>query len=334
MDRRLVAVTAIALGIGLLVHSAPGSAAVQSKSETDTPNAVVAPNGATNEAQAEPDAAAGDASFRTQVDGWIRSLASQEEFAGWQDARWTRYPLGPGMHGWVVLIQKDGREIGYMIVSAAEDGSLKLTEYGTGDKPLFGLETLYRSLLRLGRIESSIELWSEHDEPPVRPERVYFSPLHAVWRLAGGNEWIYIDAATGEQLPLTAASFDGLAPYDTAHDVPASAPPPRSLVLPAFDPFDNTHWIADTPIAEPGNSRPFLDALDVGGSPITFVANLYDRTILAPFAVTGYHDWGGGAVYLRLEQDGSRFVPLDVLTEYGGFYRRPGAALHTQALPD
>lgn len=325
MHRWLLAVTALVLGIGFMFFRAYDSAALQQKMETPPSALAVEPHGLPFEGLSpEPvtidsnDAASLDA----QIETWIRSLSAEEAFRHWQGARWSRYPLGPGMHGWLVLLHKDGKEIGYLVVGATEDGKLRLTEYGAGDNPLFSMNTLYRSLIQheLIRPDTDLALYLKSSPPP--PERLYFGPLHAVWKLQHEREWIYLDAKTGERLPLSAQSFLPLQPFNPSAALPEAIPQlTRSIAISPFDPFDNTYWISDTPLPV-ASARDLLATIGAESPPVTFTANLYGKTVLVPLAVTGYHDWSGSTPYIRLEQEGERYVPFDVLLQYGSFHRQ------------
>jgi hypothetical protein len=136
------------------------------------------------------------------------------------------------------------------------------------------------------------------------------------------SEWIYIDAKTGELLPLSDQSFLSLQPYDPAAALPNPLPRmARSLLLSSFDPFDNTFWIDGKPLSLTSASE-LLASVGPERQSVTFTANLYGKTVLVPLAVTGYHDWGGNLPYVRLEHEGERYVPFDVLAQYGSFYQR------------
>jgi hypothetical protein len=351
MHRWQLAAGACILGIGLLIARSSDSMA-QPQTEQQTPQLlqIAALPAATGETNAPPaisrsaptdGSTAQDGSFQSQIDGWIRTLAEQQtEFQSWKDAAWTRYPLGAGMHGWIVLLHKNGKELGYMIVGATEDGKLSLTEYGAGDNPLFSMQTLYRSLVQLELIHSDQQsgLTLREDAPAGRSpydellahesrvERLYYSPLHAVWKWTQQNEDVYLDARTGEQLPLTAQQFNPLQPYDPRSGLPAAMPPlEKSLTLASFDPFANMHWIFDSPLPI-RSATSFIEALADGSLPITFTANLYGRKVLMPYAVTGYNQWKLGSTYVKIEQQGGRYVPFDTLLQYGSFFRQGSGA--------
>ncbi|WP_193556350.1 hypothetical protein [Paenibacillus ginsengarvi] len=326
MQRWLLAVTALALGIGLMIGQASESAAIlQMETHTNDANALTVESSVyKSTAPALPGSVSllAPTPFEAQVNAWIASLAAQDDFRDWQGATWTRYPLGAGMHGYLVLLRKNGNEIGYLVAGEAEDGSLKLIEYGSGPSPLFSMKTLYRSLVQSELIPSDSAETSDTATPPVPVQRLYYSPLHAVWKVPSGSEWIYIDAVTGEQLPLTSPSFEPLRAFDSAQAVPGNLPRLlRSLVQPSFDPFDNTYWITDKPL-HADSAEQLSAVLESADNPVMFKANLYGRQVLAPFAVTGLHHWEGSEPYIRLEQEGLRFIPFEVLKEYGTFHQQ------------
>lgn len=329
MQKWLLAVTAIAIGTGLLIGRASDIAALE---QMETHSLGTAGSSVVTSVYSPGLLPVSDnktlsfpSDFDVQVEAWINSLSAREEFREWQGAAWTRYPLGAGMHGWLVLLHKDGKEVGYLVVGANNDGSLALTEYGAGEHPLFSMNTLYRSLIQVALIPSDPDRSEIDASAPALPfpvERLYYSPLHAVWKIAHGGDTLYIDAKTGEQLPLTASSFESVQPFDPSNAISGTAlTVTKSLSLRPFDPFDNTYWITDSAMFA-GTSQDVGTALESEGPPITFKANLYGKTVLAPFAVTGYHDWGTGPLYIRLEQDGTKYVPFGVLAEYGSFHRQ------------
>lgn len=259
------------------------------------------------------------------IQSWIDALSVQQGFEAWKTSVWNRYPLGPGTHGWIVLLKQGTQEIGYIVVSATPEGSWVMTEYGTGSNPLFSLNTLYRSFVQLELIPDSYDSTSFPTSVPVTIERLYHSPLHAVWQVKtavdGPNGTLYLDATTGEQLPLSADSFNNMHLHRTV-DLPADPTTLRmqqATVLPSFDPFHNTYWSHGKPL-DIKNFAQLQISLEKDTS-ITYVADLFNKRVLAPFAVTGYTQWSGlDSPFIRLEQEGSRYIPIQELFENGFFF--------------
>lgn len=110
-----------------------------------------------------------------QVQKWIDDLSAQKPFAQWKAANFKLYPLGPGQNGWVAILTRDDdeTEIGYLVVSATQDGGYELMEYGTGSYPLFSLKTLWNTLQQNMLIAPSMT----HDEldrtKEILIERIY-----------------------------------------------------------------------------------------------------------------------------------------------------------------
>ena len=96
--------------------------------------------------------------FDGTVNQWITELSEQEEFADWRSrtVEWNRQTLGPGLHGWIVLITDHGQELGYLVVTSDPANAYHLTEYGHGEYPLFSEHTLYHSLVQHELIDSSV----------------------------------------------------------------------------------------------------------------------------------------------------------------------------------
>jgi len=245
--------------------------------------------------------------FADAVNQWIKSIAKEKGYEAWGSATWTSAPLGPGTHGWIVLLQSGGREVGYLVIHAADPNlpnAYQLSEYGSGSSPLFSLNTLYRSLVQLELIDSSYEA-----------ERWYADPLHAVWIVTAGEHTHFLDAWTGEVLPLTSrdqlpeASQPGGAEFINS----AFASPEHTITanrqLDGFDPYDDMSWLQKTPLTPTAFTG--LQALLDAASPakLTFIAELYEGQVNLPFAVTGYQQWSNDEVYMQLERDGRRAIP-------------------------
>ena len=92
----------------------------------------------------------------------------------------------------------------------------------------------------------------------------------------------------------------------------------QSQELPAHDSFYNISWVTASPakIKDLQQLQAFLDE----GQTLTFVTEQYECTILYAFAMTGYHQWSEDGPFIRIEQDGSRFIPAEILLHEGEFY--------------
>ncbi|MDF2669922.1 MAG: hypothetical protein K0R67_2228 [Paenibacillus sp.] len=265
-----------------------------------------------------------------QIQRWIDSLSVQKGFEAWKKAKWTRYPLGPGSHGWIVILQtSEQEELGYLVVSATQDGQLALTEYGAGASPLFSMTTLYRTLMQQELIADSYTFEQFITSPPMDIQRLYYSPLHAVWHIAAdaGRQSVdyFLDAKTGEQLPLKDTSFSRWNTSEASGDsiVMTNLSGPSDLLQeverPGFDPFHNTYWLQGKPLAI-ADLNQLHTALQQQDN-IVYAAKLYNKQVLAPFAVIGYTLWSGSTQpFVRLEQEGSRYIPLQELLENGFFF--------------
>jgi hypothetical protein len=253
-------------------------------------------------------------SFTEAVQQWIQHLATEPGYTAWKQATWSSYPLGPGTHGWIVLIQADGKDIGYMVIHAADPhipDKYHLTEYGSGGKPLFSLDTLYQSLVQLELIHTS-----------YTAERWYVDPMHAVWIIQSGGSHYYLDAKTGEQLPSKALSLlENSSP--SAQPIVTSLYPEhiikRTLELPDFDPYDKLPWVQGSPTVFASFAE--LQAELQLQHKITFTTELYEGQILIVLPIIGFEQWSNDEVFLMLEQDGQRAIPYAAVVRFGKLYR-------------
>ncbi|CAG7651021.1 hypothetical protein ACFQI7_21515 [Paenibacillus allorhizosphaerae] len=246
---------------------------------------------------------------------FIGVLSSQQGFEQWKQSTWTSYPLGPGTHGWVILVASSGRDIGYLVLYDAGPDKYRLAEYGNGEYPLFSMQTLYRSMVQLELFDYS-----------YKTERLYYNPLQAVWKITvqgADREW-YLDAKTGEELPFQDGSK--LPKVETGTS-------PGTKPFTKTEPAHNIIEAGQTAPAEPNQRLPWVQGKPEAGmterklqewirsarKPV-FSAELYSGSVILPLSVSGYHVWSGGDVYVKVLQDDDRYLPFETLASAGGFY--------------
>lgn len=257
-----------------------------------------------------------EATLPATIDKWRSMLAREEGFEGWQAAAWNSYPIGPGTHGWVVILTAHGEDVGYMIVHAAENGSFRLTEYGTGKHPLFSLNTLYRSLVQQELIPVTITYTDFAADETIIKERLYMDALTAVWKIKLQDQTVYADAKSGEVLPLTEDPAPKMQEDSNAFsDLTGEA---ETALQPAFDPYESMPWIVGTPLAITGLAG-LQSALNLNEH-LTYVTELYNGQVTLPLAVLGYQAWQAGEPYLVLDHVGPRYVRLTPALELGRLY--------------
>ncbi|MBD0381003.1 hypothetical protein [Paenibacillus sedimenti] len=250
------------------------------------------------------------------VNKWKLALSREQGFENWQQAAWHSYPLGPGTHGWVIILGEQGHEVGYMIVHAAEDGSFRLTEFGTGDSPLFSLTTLYRSLVQQELISDTTSFTDFIRNDAIIKERLYMDSLTAIWKISIGDESYYLDAKSGELLPLDHDPTAKLAyTHVSGTELSGSV---NDLTLPAFDPYERLPWVQGKPL-HVVNLNELKGALKQKNK-LTYVTELYDNQVTLPLAVIGYKQWGHGEPYLAVDHVGPRYVLLKEALEQGNVY--------------
>jgi len=253
--------------------------------------------------------------LRKQVWAWIDALARQEAFRRWTAAEIRLDPLGPGTHGWLATLTDPdaGEPVGYLVVYAEEgpEGGYRLGEYGLGSSPLFAEPVALRSLRENGLLPPSGE---------YAMTRVYRHPLAAAWKVRVGGHLHWLDAKTGEELPLDDQAWTRAA---LPAQIPSPAPGERVsgiLLGEPFDPYARLPWImGEAPLpADPPQT--ILERLREG-LPVRFVSEPFGDPVLYALPVVGYVAWTGGRIDLALDQFGLRFVPLDLMRELGKFYK-------------
>jgi hypothetical protein len=260
------------------------------------------------------------ADLQQQITRLVDKLSKQPGFELWSQARWDSYPLGPGIHGWVVILTKDGKECGYLIMNAATDGTYKLGEYGTGSNPLFGVSALAQSLQL-----SELSVGVDSKVKSKKVERLYVGPWHAVWSMTGIGETKLLDAATGDTLPIrwdgVSAEFASLGQvgYSGAGENDSVA---RTLQSSAFDPYERLNWLIDEPMPTPSLAEISTIVSSPDSARLTFVVQPFDGQTIYAYAVSGVQVWDTADPYIRLSiNNNDRYIPYSQMIQLGHFYR-------------
>ncbi|EFU39487.1 hypothetical protein PVOR_24449 [Paenibacillus vortex V453] len=125
----------------------------------------------------------------------VDHLAVHAPFTAWDEAEMEFTPLGPGTHGWLITISSEGIPQGYMIISAADDGSYILSEYGIGSTLPFSQAPLNERLAAEGLLKTG----------GVLPQGSIVRKLYdvsPVWQVQlPGKKPVYFSALNSEALP-------------------------------------------------------------------------------------------------------------------------------------
>ncbi|KOY13335.1 hypothetical protein [Paenibacillus xylanivorans] len=267
-------------------------------------------------------------------------LATEHAGNRWDQAQLDFYPLGPGTHSWLVYANVEGSPVGYMIISANDQGHLQLSEYGQGEQRPYNISLLDQTLNKQ-QLDLQ-ELISDGGELQL----CYAPPLLAYWKVERHDQdAIYIDATNGDTLPIgvlkamdtdsqqstkrlkSIRSISGQAvvitPDDSSKDASLSV---DSMDLqPLFDPADNLLWITSKPVSITGVKT--LNQQWKEHKKIVFSADKQNVLYGGPLPVSGYQIWRNdrGSIQNQYVAIGGktsvrRFVPLQTLLRDGDFY--------------
>jgi hypothetical protein len=250
-----------------------------------------------------------------QVQEWVIRLAEQKPFAALQTADPQIEALGPGLHGWLVLFTKEGKDIGYMVVHAVKDGSFRLGEYGLGPYTLFSHQLLKRSLIENGLISSD-------QSDLIAAVKHYVHPFAAAWEVKIGDETHWLDAKTAELLPVDGATWQNLFPaaklqYTGSKE--GSHIKAIRLNTP-FDVYERLPWLTKEAPFPAKNTKKLQSSLN-GKQHLRYVTEPFGDAMLYAVPVIGYQRWSNGRLDLAFDMEGTRFIPLDTLLGKGLFYR-------------
>lgn len=250
-----------------------------------------------------------------QVKAWVERLAEQKPFKDWQTADPQIEALGPGTHSWLVLFTKGGKDIGYMVVHAVTDGSFQLGEYGTGPYSLFSQQLMRQSLIDSGLIT--------REDQAITARKHYAHPFAAAWEITIGQETFWLDAKTGEQLPLDAETWHRLFP-DNKPDYSGAEDGQRTVALrlnESFDAYEKLTWLTkEAPF--PAKDAAKLQKRLNNKQHLRYVTEPFGDAMLYAVPVVGYQRWSNGRLDMAIDMQGTRFIPLDaMLSNKGLFYR-------------
>lgn len=256
------------------------------------------------------------------------SLAKQPQFKSWVNADLTYSPLGPGMHSWLVLVQKAGKSAGYMIITGNKDASFTLNEYGAGSHPPFSINVLQPVLRAVAETFHTTV-------GNIQVVPVYEQPALAYWTLQSPAVQypLYIDAFTGQDLPLGEPGWRNklkrvIGAGGTASPLTDTALTVTDSIPTDMSPYTDLAWLKQQPLAL-HNSCEWAAALQENTSmKMIYNAHGLNYVFHSPFTVNGYESWSSGNyttagnLYVRTEyaDQATRYLPLSHLIRAGAFY--------------
>ncbi|MEK4517008.1 hypothetical protein NSS64_17090 [Paenibacillus sp. FSL H8-0122] len=279
----------------------------------------------------------------------ISQLSADAPFKEWKDAGTEVYPLGPGTRSWLVNVMHSGQRIGYLIISAADQGGYLLSEYGAGTDGLpYSMTELRQYLVQQGLIPSN-------SSGAIGVTALY-APMLPVWKITTENRTLYLNATVLETLPWSQSQAEHIlnaAPEASA--MLSSGPGQARTPQPALrsggedDPYADLLWLT-APGLKTLNGASLSALLQERGS-LAFQSPGHNDTLGAPFMITGSQSWlkpgasrdqgstEAAVVYAAAGPGGIRYLPLSALQKAGTFHKLPvplpgGATLGSAVLPD
>lgn len=260
----------------------------------------------------------------------LHKLAEDAPFTIWKDARLDYYPLGPGTHSWLVNVMKSEQRIGYMIISAKEEGGYMLSEYGAGTYGLpYSLNELRQFLVQEELITSSFS-------GTINLTALY-APLLPVWKISIDDKILFINASVPQTLPWTLSSAEEVLQRKVIEPSNVSNTNTALTPLSAFtsggsdDPYTDILWLTSPKL--PAINSDNISALIRPMESIAYQAAGRNDSVGGPFMITGYQSWrlnGGNTkvnshatIYAATGPEGKRYLPLTTLQEYGTLHKLP-----------
>lgn len=268
----------------------------------------------------------------------VRTLGKQAAFKDWTAGQLQFYPLGPGTHSWLVHVNQKNRVIGYMIFTQQQDGTYLLNEYGAGDQIPYSMNTLDRALERIAIAEPERGI-ALRQQSAI--EAYYAAPMTAYWAVRSGSqdELLYIDAFSGEELPLQANGYSPnsimkpesrTAAIELASPLTDAADAAFSTATADLSPYEHLGWLTSTPLPIRNNQQ-LEQAL--ASSPLVYSATGANYAYGGPLTLSGLQRWKTvpaadthTTTYVRVtgSSEAIRYVPAARLLETGSFYTFTG----------
>lgn len=270
---------------------------------------------------APPASAAAHEALMKQAKSWVKALSEQEAFQGWKNAKLQIQALGPGTHGWLITLHDSKKQpIGYLVAYAGDKQTYQLGEYGLGSQPLFDEATLKRSLLDNGLIGSMTD-------SSYRIVKHYAHPFAAVWEVTIDKMTYWLDAKSGELLPLDQTAWNLLEQDSSAmrgssrtFNNQASGDAKRMILNASFDPYERLPWLLKEQPFDASDESSFSERL-ASKQQLRYVSEPFGDKMLYALPVVGYLQWSGGRIDAALDMNGTRFIPLTQLVQLGSFYK-------------
>lgn len=262
----------------------------------------------------------------------ISRLSADAPFKEWKDAGTEVFPLGPGTRSWLVNVMSGGQRIGYLIISAADDGGYLLSEYGAGTYGLpYSLSDLRQYLVQEGLLTSNYS--------GTIGLTALYAPLLPVWKLTLENKILYLNASVLQVLPWNLSQANTILSGQQVTAGAAVSTPGQDLnPLPALlgggqdDPYADLLWLAAPELKNISLSG--LTALLAGHGSLAFRSAGHNDALGAPFMITGCQSWipaasgstatqSAAVVYAAAGPGGRRYLPLTALQKSGTFHKAP-----------
>lgn len=256
----------------------------------------------------------------------ISKLSADPPFTSWKNAGTEYYPLGPGTHSWLVNVMDGEQRIGYLIITAKDQGGYMLSEYGAGSYGLpYSLQDLRQFLAQQELIPSNLSGQLELT--------ALYAPLLPLWKLTIDNKTLYINASVLQVLPWSISKAEDMLHAKSAAAGAISSLEPGLAPLPVYqtggqdDPYADLLWLTAPPLV-PLSGNQFALALASGGS-LAFQSPGRNDAFGGPFMITGCQSWGLSAsgtgtasgssaiVYAASGPEGKRYLPLAALQDSG-----------------
>lgn len=269
-----------------------------------------------------------------EIERWRTEIQKDPAFASWEHAKWEKVAMGPNTHQWLITLSLDNKIVGYMVIGIKQSVLLKeedlpwvLLEYGLGEYPLFSHQLLPKGLQRKdGQITyayhglESLFLLQHSPQKKEKKERGTDKKTATIY---------YLNGKSGEEYPIEWFKRNSYSRYTQPTSQLTSTSQLQEWhaiqgteMDPFFaDPYYSIYWSVESDRVALNSADQIIDLLQEESKPrITYVTQLFNKKLLAPYRVSGYHHWSTGEIFIALEDEGKRYLSYAYLLQLGGSF--------------
>jgi hypothetical protein len=236
--------------------------------------------------------------LQSQIKVWTNQLSGHTPlFKHWDKASYKIEPLGPNSKQWLVTLTYEKKNLGYLVIAENEKQEFILLEYGTEPISLFDprlISVYYPELAKMAKVMI----------------KQYFG-LESHFLIKTKNGEVIIDGKTGERIPEEFHKS-----VELKVSISNLKPPVK---LESVYVKELSEWEEAFPIEVIiGKTEKLSKLEDIERKDTYLRTTTWNGKMNQILPVVGYHKWSDEIVYVAIDHEGYRFLPLQMNKTDGG----------------